>query len=46
MGPVGCSLWVKRPAHSATGPGYGACRTGMTPAIAVAHDLTCRGTLA
>ncbi|MGA5504011.1 IS110 family transposase [Streptomyces umbrinus] len=32
----GCSLWGKRPAHSATGPGYCARRTGPTPAMVVA----------
>ncbi|MFD3605513.1 hypothetical protein [Streptomyces sp. NPDC058656] len=42
----GRSSWGKRPAHSATGPGYCASRTGLTPAMAVAHDLTRRATLA
>lgn len=42
----GRSLWGKRPAHSATGPGYCARRAGLTPAMAVAHDLTRRATLA
>ncbi|GAB3001753.1 hypothetical protein GCM10023080_079480 [Streptomyces pseudoechinosporeus] len=39
-------VWGKRPAHSATGPGYCARRAGLTPAMAVAHDLTRRATLA
>ncbi|MFE7077402.1 hypothetical protein ACFU96_45730 [Streptomyces sp. NPDC057620] len=32
----GRSMWGKRPAHSATEPGYGARRTGPTPTMAVA----------
>jgi hypothetical protein len=37
----GRSLWGKRPAHSATRPGYRDRRTGLTLAVAYAHDLTC-----